>query len=58
MTNTQKPKRSWLLHLRDDVAMVSGLGLLTYGAWLAWSPAGFIVPGVLLLVAGVFGARQ
>lgn len=28
---------------------VAGLLLISYGAWLAWPPAGFIVGGVLLL---------
>ncbi|GIH91951.1 hypothetical protein ACFFMN_33905 [Planobispora siamensis] len=26
-----------------------GLGLVAYGAWLAWPPAGFIAAGALLL---------
>jgi hypothetical protein len=28
---------------------VAGAGLIAYGAWLAWQPAGFIVAGLLLL---------
>lgn len=26
-----------------------GLGLVAYGAWLAWRPAGFLVAGALVL---------
>jgi hypothetical protein len=26
-----------------------GLGLVSYGAWLAWPPAGFLTAGVLVL---------
>lgn len=29
---------------------VVGLGLVSYGAWLAWRPAGFLTAGVLVLV--------
>ncbi|MGY1498548.1 hypothetical protein ACW4TU_18445 [Streptomyces sp. QTS52] len=29
---------------------VAGLGLVSYGAWLAWRPAGFLTAGVLVLV--------
>jgi hypothetical protein len=28
---------------------VAGAGLVSYGAWLAWAPAGFVVAGVFLL---------
>lgn len=34
-----------------DTAGCSGAGLVAYGAWLIYPPAGFIVGGVLLLVA-------
>jgi hypothetical protein len=27
--------------------------LLSWGAWLAWPPAGFLVGGALLIVAGI-----
>jgi hypothetical protein len=33
----------------------AGVGLVSYGAWLAWAPAGFIVAGVLLLADQVAG---
>jgi hypothetical protein len=28
---------------------LAGLGLLSYGAWIAWAPAGPMVAGVLIL---------
>lgn len=28
---------------------LAGLGLVSYGAWLAWPPAGFLMAGVLVL---------
>lgn len=28
---------------------LAGLGLVSYGAWLAWQPAGFVMAGVLIL---------
>lgn len=41
--------------VRDGMILV-GAGLVAYGAWLAWPPAGFIVAGLGLLVPGVVGA--
>lgn len=38
-------------------AFVAGLGLVAYGAWLAWQPAGFMVAGVLLLAVVVAYVR-
>jgi hypothetical protein len=37
---------------RPDTLMLLGAAGLSYGAWLMYAPAGFIVGGVLLLVAG------
>lgn len=34
-------------------AALGGAGLVAYGAWLAWPPAGFLVGGALL-IAGVW----
>lgn len=28
---------------------LTGLGLVAYGAWLAWPPAGFLAAGALIL---------
>jgi hypothetical protein len=38
--------------------ILGGLGLLSYGSWLAYRPAGFIVPGALILAGGVRGALR
>jgi len=40
-----------------DGAILSGGGLLIYGAWSAYWPAGVMVGGALLLAAGILGAR-
>lgn len=43
-----------------DIAGLAGGGLLSYGAWSIYEPAGFIVGGVLLLALAVAiaGARS
>jgi hypothetical protein len=41
-----------------DVLMAVGAGNIAYGAWLVYQPAGFLVGGVLVLVAGVLAARK
>jgi hypothetical protein len=33
-----------------DFAGLSGVGLVSYGAWLIYPPAGFITAGILLIV--------
>ena len=40
-----------------DVLMICGAAALSYGASLVYLPAGFVVAGLLLLVAGVLTAR-
>lgn len=40
-----------------DALMIVGASALAYGAGLAYVPAGFVVGGLLLLVAGVVLAR-
>jgi hypothetical protein len=32
------------------VCFIAGVALLTYGAWLAWEPAGFLVCGAALIL--------
>jgi hypothetical protein len=32
-----------------QLLFVAGLGLLSYGAWLVYEPAGYIVPGVIVV---------
>lgn len=41
-----------------DLLMLSGATSLAYGAWLIYPPAGFLVAGLLLLVAGVLASRS
>ena len=43
---------------RPDVFFFSGLGFLSYGAWLAYEPAGFIITGVVLLTLSVIGGSK
>lgn len=40
-----------------DILLLLGAGSLSYGAWLAWAPAGYLVAGVMLLGAGIQLAR-
>ena len=40
-----------------DGLLVAGWAGISYGAWLAYAPAGYIVGGLLLLVAGVLASR-
>jgi hypothetical protein len=42
-----------LADLALDAAGVAGAGLITFGTWQVYHPAGFIVAGVLML-AGVW----
>lgn len=44
-----KLSREWAA----DALLVSGAALASYGAWLVYPPAGFILGGVLLIAAGV-----
>lgn len=45
------------LPILRDVAGISGVGLLSFGCWLAWRPLGFIVAGALLLAGSLLAAR-
>ncbi len=40
----------------DDVLIAAGAGLLSYGGWLWWQPAGFLVGGSVLFGLGVLKA--
>jgi hypothetical protein len=42
----------------SDVLILSGAGLLLYGAWLVSLALFFMVLGVLLLLAGIAQARN
>lgn len=58
-TTTKLPPRlEFARSVAVDVVALGGAGLLIYGSWLAYSPAGFIVAGVLALGAGINGARR
>ena len=39
------------------VVFLAGLGLLSYGAWLAYEPAGFVTAGGLLVLVPVLYVR-
>lgn len=49
-----KHLKAWL----PDALIAGGTGLLAYGAWLVYAPAGFIVGGGLVLAAGILAARK
>jgi len=36
-----------------DLLLVAGAASVAYGAWLAWSPAGYLVAGALAILAGL-----
>lgn len=36
-----------------DLAGLCGVGLVSYGAWLIYTPAGFITAGILLIVGAL-----
>jgi len=40
------------------VLLIAGTGILSYGAWLAYPPAGFIVGGALTIYAGIRTAAE
>lgn len=40
-----------------DVLMILGGASVSYGAWSAWPPAGWLVAGALLIIAGIQTAR-
>lgn len=40
-----------------DVLLIAGAVSVSYGAWAAWPPAGFLVAGVLQIIAGLQIAR-
>lgn len=42
--------------LMRDVAGLGGVGLVSYGAWMVYPPAGFISAGILLIVGALLTA--
>jgi hypothetical protein len=45
--------RDW----RPDAMLIAGAGCVSYGAWLVYAPAGFVVGGLLVMMAGWIDAR-
>lgn len=48
---------AWFFVVRD-LASLAGIALMSYGAWLAYAPAGYITGGVLLLAAAWISASK
>lgn len=44
--------------LARDAAGLSGCALITYGAWQAYAPAGFITAGVMLVAFTALTVRR
>jgi hypothetical protein len=40
-----------------DAAGLAGIGLVIYGVWVIYAPAGFIVAGILLIAGAMYLAR-
>ena len=40
-----------------DLAGITGMALISYGSWLVYRPAGFIVAGILMLTFTMLSAR-
>ncbi len=57
-TPTLTPAASLLRSFVVDLTTLAGCGLISYGAWLTYRPAGFIVAGLVLLAAGLNGGRR
>jgi len=47
-----------LTSLIPDALMIGGAAALSYGAWLVYPAAGFVVAGLLSLTAGILSARD
>ena len=44
--------------LARDCAGLTGVALVSYGAWLVYPPAGFIAGGTLLLAGALISGRK
>lgn len=40
-----------------DILIIAGVAAISFGAWMVYEPAGFIVGGLLALAGGVLLAR-
>jgi hypothetical protein len=45
--------RQTLKSALPDALLVAGGASVSFGAWLAWSPSGYIVGGILAIIAGL-----
>lgn len=48
-------------HMRDvvrDVTGLAGAGLVSYGAWMIYPPAGYIVAGILCMVIALLSGTR
>lgn len=52
------PIRAALADAAVDAMALAGAGLIGYGAWLIYPPAGYISGGVMLVIAAVAAARR
>ncbi len=50
-------RQALALSIACDSAIVTGAGVLAYGAWLAWAPGGFITGGIALVLLGLLLGR-
>lgn len=41
-----------------DAMLIAGAGLVSYGAYMVYEPAGYMVCGVFFLIGGWFVARS
>jgi hypothetical protein len=52
-----KSLQSNVAAIARDIAGIAGAGLIIYGAWLIYPPAGFLSAGLMLLAAAWLTAR-
>lgn len=57
MNDQQQNQQSDTLFDRRDFIGLVGVGLVGYGGWLVYEPAGFIAAGVILAGVAIFGVR-
>ncbi|MBP6818335.1 MAG: hypothetical protein KBC46_03425 [Ferrovibrio sp.] len=53
-----KPRVEFMIEVVRIVAALAGLALIGYGAWLAYEPAGYFIPGAVLFAASAIGALR
>jgi hypothetical protein len=54
----RSPLASLLPKLLRDIAGLAAVAAISYGAWLAWPPAGYMVGGALVLAGALLSARH